>query len=491
MVHYRQLTYDVTHRPERIDAGGKRLVFRYDGEGNRYLQRRQESAEPGVDRDTSTVYPFTGYEVEVKRSGNSFVVLSGRQMLGDYAIYTASIASPQGQMIYRHGDRLGSPAAQTNAQAQSIERRGFDAFGAPREGGWQNRPNGELGSAVSPRGFTGHEHLDDVGGLVHVNGRAYDPLLGRFLSVDPIIQFPSNSQSLNPYSYILNNPMAGTDPSGYSACNAGDSVDRCAKGLGEGEQRTVRTTPTGSHISREVGTVTGLGGGAVLVSAAGGGQAIITGMGSGASAAGASGSANGLGRADGIANGTAAMGQFKSPVETQTLSGSFSAQSTASGIAATPENAWRRLQQANQYIRDNREKILGISDADPDRAYQHFQELFASKGEELQLEFGGNVVGKGGTFGLEGIRASHAFDPATGVGYSVPMVPPREGLWYAFAHTHPANTLNADPRFGAFSDDDIGLAHQRGINMYVALPGGSSYFYRHSTGSVICLWCVE
>jgi len=48
-----------------------------------------------------------------------------------------------------------------------------------------------------------------------MNGRAYDYNLGRFLSVDPFIQFPGNSQSLNPYSYIMNNPMAGTDPSGY------------------------------------------------------------------------------------------------------------------------------------------------------------------------------------------------------------------------------------------------------------------------------------
>lgn len=48
-----------------------------------------------------------------------------------------------------------------------------------------------------------------------MNGRAYDYNLGRFLSVDPFIQAPGNSQSMNPYSYIMNNPLAGTDPSGY------------------------------------------------------------------------------------------------------------------------------------------------------------------------------------------------------------------------------------------------------------------------------------
>jgi len=39
--------------------------------------------------------------------------------------------------------------------------------------------------------------------------------LGRFYGVDPFIQFPSNSQSLNPYSYLMNNPLSGTDPTGY------------------------------------------------------------------------------------------------------------------------------------------------------------------------------------------------------------------------------------------------------------------------------------
>jgi len=51
-----------------------------------------------------------------------------------------------------------------------------------------------------------------------MNGRVYDYNLGRFLSVDPFIQAPGNSQSMNPYSYIMNNPLSGTDPSGYLAC---------------------------------------------------------------------------------------------------------------------------------------------------------------------------------------------------------------------------------------------------------------------------------
>ncbi len=58
-----------------------------------------------------------------------------------------------------------------------------------------------------------------------MNGRVYDYNLGRFLSVDPFIQDPGNSQSMNPYSYIMNNPLSGTDPSGYNIlCAGGSSV---------------------------------------------------------------------------------------------------------------------------------------------------------------------------------------------------------------------------------------------------------------------------
>ncbi|KOO60056.1 hypothetical protein WH43_00045 [Rheinheimera sp. KL1] len=60
-----------------------------------------------------------------------------------------------------------------------------------------------------------------------MNGRAYDYNLGRFLSVDPVIQSPGNSQSLNPYSYIMNNPLAGTDPTGYCAAATGTRIKSC------------------------------------------------------------------------------------------------------------------------------------------------------------------------------------------------------------------------------------------------------------------------
>jgi RHS repeat-associated protein len=68
---------------------------------------------------------------------------------------------------------------------------------------------------VTDRGYTGHEHLDKFG-LINMNGRIYDPQLGRFLSPDPFVTSPENPQNYNRYSYVLNNPLKYTDPSGYS-----------------------------------------------------------------------------------------------------------------------------------------------------------------------------------------------------------------------------------------------------------------------------------
>jgi hypothetical protein len=84
-----------------------------------------------------------------------------------------------------------------------------------------------------------------------MNGRAYDYQLGRFLSVDPIIQFPTNSQSLNPYSYLMNSPLGGVDPSGY-ACEAIEGGVQCnfeADVLGSRIKTDITATVKGNDLS--------------------------------------------------------------------------------------------------------------------------------------------------------------------------------------------------------------------------------------------------
>lgn len=64
------------------------------------------------------------------------------------------------------------------------------------------------------RGYTGHEMLNDFG-VINMNGRIYDPVLGRFFSPDEFVQQCNNTQSFNRYSYCINNPLKYVDHSGY------------------------------------------------------------------------------------------------------------------------------------------------------------------------------------------------------------------------------------------------------------------------------------
>ncbi len=123
------------------------------------------------------------------------------------------------------------------------------AWGGRREPGTWLPPVGSTETQADHQadryGFTHQEMLDNVN-LIHMNGRVYDPTLGRFLSVDPIFEFPTNTQSLNPYSYVLNNPLSLTDPTGYVACNTGQTS--CPDSSGGGT-KYASYTPTGSHIA--------------------------------------------------------------------------------------------------------------------------------------------------------------------------------------------------------------------------------------------------
>lgn len=66
---------------------------------------------------------------------------------------------------------------------------------------------------MTGRGFTGHEHLDGFG-LIHMNARLYDPILGRFLSPDPYVQLPDFTQAMNRYGYCMNRPLCYVDKNG-------------------------------------------------------------------------------------------------------------------------------------------------------------------------------------------------------------------------------------------------------------------------------------
>ena len=122
-------------------------------------------------------------------------------------------------------DHLGSSDAVLDERGNLVTRESFAAFGARRGGDWSSAgtPDWAAIANTSRRGYTGHEQLDNLA-LVHMNGRVYDPTAGRFMSVDPFISDPGDSQALNPYAYVANRPLSYTDPSGYCLTAPGNLV---------------------------------------------------------------------------------------------------------------------------------------------------------------------------------------------------------------------------------------------------------------------------
>lgn len=110
-------------------------------------------------------------------------------------------------------DHLGSITGFTGTGGALLEEMSFDAWGQRRNADWTTMPGSFTGTYE--RGFTNHEHYD-LFSLIDMNGRVYDPVLGRFLSPDPFVQDLSDLQALNRYSYVKNNPLSYTDPSGYN-----------------------------------------------------------------------------------------------------------------------------------------------------------------------------------------------------------------------------------------------------------------------------------
>jgi RHS repeat-associated protein len=134
---------------------------------------------------------------------------------GNLAAGNPSVGNHQASSLrYFHHDHLGSTGAVSDEAGQVIERMAYDLWGKRRNTNGLIDATDSVNGLTTDRGYTFHEHLDEMG-IIHMNGRLFDPLIGRFMSADPFIQSPENLQSYNRYSYVMNNPLAYTDPSGY------------------------------------------------------------------------------------------------------------------------------------------------------------------------------------------------------------------------------------------------------------------------------------
>ncbi|MDO8705512.1 MAG: RHS repeat-associated core domain-containing protein [Sulfuricaulis sp.] len=195
----RTITYSSFNKPISIGGASGTTALAYDAHYNRVYK-----SAPGV----TTTYVGKLYEKTV--SGTTTTqknyLYAGSNLVGAYSIINGT---PNTR--YFHTDHLGSVEVITNETGGVVQRLSYDAFGKRRN---VNGTDATSITAQTTRGFTRHEQDDEVG-LVNMNAREYDYVLGRFITADTIIPGAKNSQSYNRYSYVNNNPLTAFDPTGH------------------------------------------------------------------------------------------------------------------------------------------------------------------------------------------------------------------------------------------------------------------------------------
>lgn len=204
------VTYTAYDRPATINEWMPTATFTYNAE------YRRAKMQTGVQGSVVQKKYYIGDRYEREEASSS---ITERLFVGGDAYSAPMVLQRTGGTgswtAYVIGrDYLGSITDITTTSGTSVATYSYDAWGRLRNPqtlspyAYNSQPSLLLG-----RGYCGHEHLSNYG-LINMNARLYDPVLGRFLSPDPYVQSPDFSQNFNRYAYALNNPFKYTDSSG-------------------------------------------------------------------------------------------------------------------------------------------------------------------------------------------------------------------------------------------------------------------------------------
>ncbi len=208
------VTYTAFNEPDQIEEGDQRIEFVY-GPGKTRIQSRRYENNSNQISELRHYLPEMGYEAVkigateyelhyVPLFGNVMAVINKNNAQGGNAVF---------DLFYVHQDHLGSWLTVTDDAGNVVGEQNFDAWGRRRDPNLWNYSNNQSPLEWLIRGYTGHEHLDEFS-IIHMNGRLYDPVVGRMFSPDNYVHDAFYSRSYNRYAYAYNNPLRITDPDG-------------------------------------------------------------------------------------------------------------------------------------------------------------------------------------------------------------------------------------------------------------------------------------
>ncbi|WP_374463331.1 RHS repeat-associated core domain-containing protein [Chryseobacterium sp.] len=219
--------YNENNDPVYIAGENGTVAFQYGLTGMRQRATYKGLFSPEDEGEFTKLYSEEGSFEVVKNNINGkekhTIYIEGTPYESNI-VFLKNFDENSGSFKFLHKDYLGSIMAISDEAGNMLEQRHFDAWGnlTHLRIGKSKLAVGKAsidalinasGGLLIDRGYTGHEHYMEVG-IIHMNGRLYDPLLRRFLNADENIQDPFNTQIYNRYGYVMNNPLMYNDPDG-------------------------------------------------------------------------------------------------------------------------------------------------------------------------------------------------------------------------------------------------------------------------------------
>jgi RHS repeat-associated protein len=206
------ITWNRANYPTRIEVADEVAQIAYGPQRQRW---KMDFTSAGTSESTYYIGPMME---KVIKGGTTtyrhYVTTPG----GVTALFSRTSSSAKWRFLFP--DHLGSVNTIVDGDGGASLNESFRAFGERRNAAtWDGDVSASERTAledVSRAGFTSQTMLSRTG-LIHMNGRLYDANSARFVSPDPLVADPSNPQSYNRYSYVNNNPLSLTDPTGFQA----------------------------------------------------------------------------------------------------------------------------------------------------------------------------------------------------------------------------------------------------------------------------------
>lgn len=197
------LTWDIEGHLASVKTLDTGLIktsdYLYDADGNRLLR---------IDPDQVTLYlGATELTLQGARGNTTGTVTGTRYYSGPGGAPT--VVRTGGKLYYQAADHHGTSSVSLDAATLAVTRRDAKPYGDTRG------PQPNAGAWPDDKGFLGKPQ--DTTGLTHIGAREYDPGLGRFISVDPIMDL-TRSQQMHGYLYAGGNPVTNSDPTGLDYC---------------------------------------------------------------------------------------------------------------------------------------------------------------------------------------------------------------------------------------------------------------------------------